>query len=290
PKIVNKDSQPVATARPDATILIPGKNKAIKARFLEGEEPKLDPNQSFRAPFVKWLTAPTNERFAAAAVNRLWAHFLGRGLVNPVDHMHDDNPSTHPAVMKMLTREFAVSGYDQKHLIRCICNSKTYQRGSRPLSANQFDRTFYSHMPLRLLPPEVLWDSLAMVMDGRMIDTKDMLKSVGDPGRFFWVTSFTSQEAGEDRTRYTHGVPQVLKMLNSMLMHANSPTVRKILQEKLAWEKGVEWIYLSALARRPTAEEINVWKKYRDEVKNPETTYRDMLWALLNSGEFVFNH
>src|SRR6185437_2132280 len=107
PKIVNKDSQPVATARPDATILIPGKNKAIKARFLEGEEPKLDPNQSFRAPFVKWLTAPTNERFAAAAVHRLWAHFLGRGLGNPVDDMHDDNPSTHPAVMKMLTRELA---------------------------------------------------------------------------------------------------------------------------------------------------------------------------------------
>jgi hypothetical protein len=288
-KIITKDGAPMASARPDATIQIPGKEKIVKARFLEGDEPALDPNESFRGAFVKWLVSAENHRFAAAASNRLWAHFFGRGIVNPADDIHDDNPPTHPELLKLLAAEFAASGHDQKHLIRCLCNSKAYQRSSRPLPENKADRELYSHMTLKQLSPEVLWDSLAMIMDGRMID-RDLVKSVADPGRGFWVMSFNSQEAGEDATRYTHGVPQTLKMLNSGLMHANSPTVRAVLKDKLTWEQSSELIYLTALARRPTPDELKLWEKYRDEVKNPERTYRTMLWTLANTSEFVFNH
>jgi hypothetical protein len=288
-KIIGKDGAPMATARPDASILIPGKGSVVKARFLEGEEPALAPTESFRAAFVKWLVARGNQRFATAAANRLWAHLLGRGLVNPVDDIHDDNPPSHPELLKLLADEFAASGHDQKHLLRCICNSKVYQRSSRPLPANRDDQSLYSHVPLKQLSPEALWDSLATVMDGVAID-RDLAKSVANPGRHFWLAAFNSQEAGEDATRYTHGVPQTLKMLNSMLLHARSPVGQRIHQEKLSWEKASELIYLTALSRRPTKEEMTLWEKYRDEVKNPELTYRTMLWALLNTSEFLFNH
>jgi hypothetical protein len=288
-KVVGKDSQPLPTARADATIEIPGKGTIVKARFLEGDEPELDPAKPFRPAFVKWLTAKENERFAQAAANRLWAHFLGRGLVNPVDDIHPDNPPSHPELFKLLAGEFADSGHDCKHLIRCICNSKAYQRTSRPLPENKQDITLYSHAPLKQLSPEAIYDSLALIMDGLMID-KDLVKSVSNPGRAHWVFSFNSQEAGEDATRYTHGVPQVLKMMNSGLSHANPPVVRKIFQDKLTWEQATERIYLTALARRPSPEEIKIWEKYRDEVKNPETTYRHMLWTLVNGSEWIFNH
>jgi hypothetical protein len=288
-KAIDKGSQPLATARADATIAIPGKDTVVKARFLEGDEPELDPAKPFRPAFVKWLTAKENERFAQAAANRLWAHFLGSGLVNPVDDIHPDNPPSHPELFKLLSREFADSGHDLKHLIRCICNSQAYQRTSRPLPENKQDVILYSHAPLKQLPPEAIYDSLALIMDGLMTD-KDLVKSVSNPGRGHWVFSFNSQEAGEDATRYTHGVPQVLKMMNSMLSHAISPVIRKVFQDKLTWEQATERIYLTALARRPLAEELKIWEKYRDETKNLETTYRNMLWALVNGSEWIFNH
>jgi hypothetical protein len=290
PQIITKDGAPIATARADATILIPGKEKVVKARFLEGDEPALDPKESFRASFVKWLVAPGNQRFAMAGVNRLWAHLLGRGLVNPVDDIHDDNPPTHPELLKLLADEFAASGHDQKHLIRCICNSKAYQRSSRPLPANKLDVELYSHMPMKQLSPEVLHDSVALITDGRAFDNMDLVKSVTNPGRDHWINAFNSQEAGEDATRYTHGVPQTLKMLNSMLTNANAPVVREIHKDKIPWEKAAEVLYLTALSRRPTADEMKIWEKYRDDVKNPDTTYRHMLWAMINTSEFLFNH
>src|SRR5262249_4353240 len=148
----------------------------------------------------------------------------------------------------------------------------------------------FSHLPLKQLAPEALWDSLAMVMDGVMIEDKDLLKTVVNPGREHWLWAFNSQEAGEDMTRYTHGVPQVLRMLNSNLMQANSPTIRRLLQDKQPWDQAFEQLYFTTLARRPTPEERQLWEKHRDEVKNLETTYRSMLWVLLNSSEFVFNH
>ena len=242
-KIRNKDNQPVETARDDASIPIPGKNKFVKARFLGGEEPALAADESFRAAFVAWLTAPRNDRFHKAAVNRLWGQCFGRGLVNPIDNMHDGNPASHPALLQMLADEFAASGDDQKHLLRCICNSKAYQRSSRPESGNIEDATLCSHMALKQLSPEALHDAVAQVCDGRLVDGKDLVKSVTNPGRDHWLWTFSTQEAGEDATRFTHGVPQVLQMLNSQLTNARPPLVLQLCRDKAPVEQAVEKLY-----------------------------------------------
>ena len=128
------------TARADASIAIPGKDKVVKARFLGGKEPTLAPDEPFRPALVGWLTAPANERFAQAAVNRIWAHFFGQGLVNPINDLRTGNPPSHPEFLDLLTREFIASGHDQKHLLRCIMLTKAYQRTSGTLPANRADR------------------------------------------------------------------------------------------------------------------------------------------------------
>src|SRR5207249_7482346 len=113
--------------------------------------------------FVDWLMRKDNPYFARAYVNRTWAQFFGRGLVNPVDNMHDGNPPSHPALLDSLAAEFAASGFDTKHLVRSICNSQAYQRTSRPASGNEKDTELFSHMAVKPVAPEALYDSLTVV-------------------------------------------------------------------------------------------------------------------------------
>lgn len=287
--VLNKDGQRMPTARDDASIEIPGSDKVVQARFLNGAEANLDPERPFRPVLVDWLTARDNERFSAAAVNRMWNHLMGRGLVTPVDDMHEQNPAEFPEVLQLLTKRFAESGHDFHDLIRCICLSNAYQRTSRPLPENKRDRWLYSHPPLKLMTPEMLYDSLAMITDGRVIGP-DALESVRNPGRDHWLNFFSSLDTGDDATRYTHGVPQALKMLNSQLSHANSPLIRKLLSDKTPWETGLSQIYIAALSRRPTADEVELFRSHYEQVNNLDTFYRQSLWALINTSEFVFNH
>jgi hypothetical protein len=287
--VLNKDGQRMPFARDDATIEIPGSGTVVQARFVGGAAANLDPERPFRPVLAQWLTARENQRFAAAAANRMWNHLMGRGLVTPVDDMHDQNAATHPKVLALLSRRFAESGHDLHDLIRCICLTQAYQRTSRPLVENKLDCELYSHQSLKQMTPEMLYDSLAMIMDGRMVGS-DPLESVRNPGRDNWVTFFSSLDAGEDATRYTHGVPQALRLLNSGLSHANSPLIRTLMSDKTPWEKGLSRICLAALARRPTPEEVELFRSHYEAVNNLETFYRQSLWTLLNSSEFVFNH
>ncbi|MFT7643740.1 MAG: hypothetical protein ACI9G1_005506, partial [Pirellulaceae bacterium] len=187
------------------------------------------------------------------------------------------------------SRRFAESGHDIHDLIRCICLSRAYQRTSRPLPENKNDRELYSHQSLKQLTPEMLWDSIAMITDGWKIGP-DALESVRHSGRDHWLNFFSSLDTAEDPTRYTHGVPQALKMLNSQLSHANSPLIRKLVKEKTPWEDGLVEIYLAALARRPAPEEVELFRVHYKNADNLDRFYRQALWALINSSEFVFNH
>src|SRR5207247_6162745 len=99
----------------------------------------------------KWLASASNPYFAKAMVNRMWAQFFGRGFVNGIDNMHDDNPASHPEVLQSLTEQFKESGFDLKYLIRAICNSETYQRSSKPAGTNGSFATLFGHMSIKTL-------------------------------------------------------------------------------------------------------------------------------------------
>src|SRR5208283_2944919 len=103
------------------------------------------------APLAAWLTSSANPFFARAAANRLWAHFFAHGLFNPIEDFRPDVPPSHPKLLDLLEKELKSAGFNQKHLIRAICNSQTYQRTSRPTEGNKQDRELFSHMALKLL-------------------------------------------------------------------------------------------------------------------------------------------
>src|SRR5262249_15013679 len=152
---------PAALPRGAAIVVPAGAGKVsgrvVRARFLGGAEPTLDEAGPFRPRFAAWATSVDNPYFANAAANRMWAHFFGRGLVHPVDGFDPDNPPSHPDLLKRLAAEFVASGFDLKHLARAICNSKAYQRSSRPLPGNAADTTLFSRMALKVLTPEMLY-------------------------------------------------------------------------------------------------------------------------------------
>src|SRR5262249_39934487 len=115
-----------------------------------------------------WLTSKDNPYFAPAAVNRLWAHFFARGLVNPLDDMHAQNKPSHPTLLEALAEEFRRCGHDVRHLIRAICFSSAYQRTSRPLGGNAEDDGLFSDAPVKVMGAQALVDSL-MVATGRPV-------------------------------------------------------------------------------------------------------------------------
>ena len=133
---------------------LPESAKIVPAKFLQGETPRLNPGEPYRPVLAQWITAPNNPFFARAMVNRFWYQLFGRGLVHPVDDMHQDNPSSHPELLAAMTEQFTSSGFDTKYLVRAICNSETYQRTSKPADGNQDDDRFLSHRVVRVMTPE----------------------------------------------------------------------------------------------------------------------------------------
>src|SRR5262249_55476308 len=152
--------------------------RVVKARFLGGPEADLSAEGPYRARLAAWVTAADNPYFANAAVNRLWAHFFGRGFVHPLDGFDEHHAPSHPAVPKRLADEFTASGYDLKHLVRCVCNSKAYQRTSRPRPGNEDDASGVSHMAIKVMTPEMFYDSLEVVT---AVDKNDPLMNAAKP-------------------------------------------------------------------------------------------------------------
>jgi Protein of unknown function (DUF1549)/Protein of unknown function (DUF1553) len=291
PKINKKDSPPV---HPFGSIGIPdSKGKTVKAKYLGGAEPPTANHPSLRRLFVNWLTAPQNKYFAPAAVNKMWANFFGRGIVNPVDDMVDLDQASHPELLKLLSNEFVASGYDLKYLVRCICNSKAYQRTSTVTDANKSDKTLYSHMPVKVMSADMLYDSLQLVLgtsgpEPKGSEGKKKAPTIGREGfrRFFHAEADDDVGVVEE---YTHGVPQVLRLMNSFQTNNTSALAAKLMKEGEP-ERVIESMYLTILSRKPTAAEQKLMMGYAGPGKLTPKTCGDLSWVLLNSGEFLFNH
>jgi hypothetical protein len=252
-----------------------------------------------RHKLARWMTAADNPFFTKAAANRLWAHFFGRGLVNPVDDMRPDNPSSHPEILQLLAGEAARSQFDLKHLIRCLCNTAAYQRTSVPLEENESDQTFYSHQAIKIMGAGVLYDSLKAATGWPELKlglperkTKLTVLTQFTPREVF-VDFFRAAQGEEaDPLENDHGIPQALKLMNAAQLSSPSPVVQRVAAAGHGREQAIEQLYLSALARPPTATEaalMNDFLAQRGDA-TPERAYSAVLWILINSAEFVSNH
>jgi hypothetical protein len=265
-------------------------SEAVQARFLGGEEPDLPPDGPYRPAFAAWITSPENPYFARAAVNRLWAHFFGRGLVNPIDQMHLGNEPSHPQLLAELAEEFANSSFDLKQLIRGLANSQAYQRTSRVRPGNKQDQQWLSHMAVKPLRPEVLFDSLQVVTKGSGFGpTMLKPKASGAPTpRDVFAQFFGNKDLTTDSTELIYGIPQYLRLMNAV---DGGPVLAALVaQGGDSREKVIELLYLAALGRRPTTAETATMLDYASQASNTTTAYGEIYWVLLNSAEFLLNH
>lgn len=293
-KEVKKDkkdkSGPIPTG---AVIPIPDPTNAkktvgtAKAKFFEAEEPRLNAKGPYRPAVADWVTSSKNRYFGPAMANRTWAHFMSRGLVNPLDDMKEDNAPSHPTVLKLMADEFVKNNYDVKYLIRCICNTQAYQRTSRPLKDNLSDEVLYSHQAVKVMNADVLLESLAVATN-----VKASGGGGGGGGRRQGGnlrTFFDVVEYGDDPREYAYGIPHLLKMMNTNVTNSAYQAATALAKTGGSNKsKIVEDIYLTVLARRPSAEEN---KRMQDFIakQGDSRGYGGVFWALLNSAEFVCN-
>jgi hypothetical protein len=233
------------------------------------------------------VTAADNPYFARTAVNRLWAHLFGVGLIDPPDEMGEPGQPSHPELLDELVKQFVERGLDVRFLIRAITLSKTYQLSSRGSRPSQDDRRLFARRAVRGLTAEQLYDSISQA-------TGKSENAFGTRGEF--VARFDNPERPVDASLT---IPQALHLMNSKAMaEATSPKGNPQLKA-LAEAKGVstaervEELYLMVLSRRPRAEESARLVKYVDgggPRRDRTRALADVLWSLFNSPEFTLNH
>jgi hypothetical protein len=270
--------------------------KYVPAQYLTGEQPKLDKSGPARPALARWLTSVNNPYFARAMVNRTWSQFFGRGIVNPVDDMHDNNPATHPELLLALAEQFKRHNFDLKYLTKAIVLSETYQRSSKPIKGNEADMEMFSRMYVRALSPEQLVDSVIAVV-GSPPGKGDLLAkkaaAAGKKGPLLaprdQLVRFFRADDGDDPLEYQDGIPQVLRLMNGPLFNNGGKTLQGAMLSKGPTE-AIDYIYMVALARHPTVQENQRLTTYVSQQKDKRTGYSDILWSLLNSSEFRLNH
>src|SRR5262249_8135519 len=193
-----------------------------------------------------WLTGTDNPFFARAMVNRTWAQFFGRGFVNPIDDMSPENNCSHPELLDALAKEFASGGFDLKHLIRGVCNSQTYQRSTKATAGNKSDNELFSHMAVKVMTPEQLFDSLAKVTGAGVTGGGRNAKGLGQlNSREQFVTFFLAGADNANTTEYEAGIPQALRLMNSPIT-GNPNVVRSIVPPGTAPAEAGERVYPTA--------------------------------------------
>jgi Protein of unknown function (DUF1549)/Protein of unknown function (DUF1553) len=277
-------------------IKIPDTPKTVQARFFgDDREPVWDPKKSPRETFVDWLTAKDNPFFARNMINRTWAHFLGHGLIDPIDEPSEDNPPVIPELLDELAKAYTDSGYDTRFLIRAVVRSRPYQLTSRQTHSSQADPKRFARMAVKALRAEQLFDSLALAT-GYHDPTRPEERPFTFGVRSEFLTKFASTEK---LTEKQTSILQALTLMNGKFVNDQTSLDRSqylagVIDAPFLDTRGkVEALFLASLSRLPTEAEAEKYESYVDRGGSggdQKKAVADVFWALLNSSEFVLNH
>ncbi len=281
----------------------PVTDEVMKPKAPDGPEfAEIAETKDPREVLVDWIVSPENPFFAKAIVNRLWGELFGRGIVHPVDDFRESNPATNEPLLDWLSTEFVKNGYDQKKLLRTILNSRLYQQSSLPTEHNLTDTRNFSRSYRRRLPAEVLLDSLSG-LTGTVESFDGLAKN--SPAMQQWNHKFSNEfldafgrpdpsAAPPCERAPESSVVQALHLMNSKELQ------RKLTESKNEWfqrlaseedaSKAVDEIYLSLLSRSPSDKELKLSTDYLVAVEKRREGIEDLVWSLINTPEFVFNH
>jgi hypothetical protein len=274
--------------------------RKMAPKFLGGDAPDTA-GKDRRVILAKWLASPQNPWFATSFANRVWAHFLGSGIVEPVDDFRVSNPATNPELLEELGKRFTASNYNLKALVRDICNSRTYQRSTERNESNATDERNFAHALLRRVKAENLLDSISFVTE-----TKDKFRGlplgaravqIADGQRStYFLTTFgraTRETPCSCEVKMEPTLSQALHLLNGDTTNAKiqqGGVAKRLIESKKPPEELVSELYLRCLSRKPTKDEIDTLLPTMGEGANKQQALEDIFWALLNSREFLFNH
>jgi hypothetical protein len=298
------DGEEIVFAAASGDLVQPLRGKPQRPAPLDGKTLRMDDPSDRREALADWLVSRENPYFARSIVNRVWANFMGVGLVENVDDLRVTNPASNEKLLSAMANFLADQKFDLKALMRGILQSETYQRASKALPENAGDERFYSHYYSRRLMAEVMLDALSAATGSptefkgypkgwRALQLPDsnvdsyFLKSFGRPERDKTCVCERTSEPS---------VTQVLHMANgstiNQKLEAKENRISNLLEEKASPEKIVETAYLAALSRYPTETEREKLVKTVTDAseKDRRGVTEDLFWAILSSKEFLFNH
>lgn len=286
----------------------PRSGEIVAARALGAKPADFTGIVDRRRVLADWMTAPDNPFFAKAIANRLWAHYLGRGLIEPIDDIRETNPATNEPLMRALADHLIKSRYDLKAFTRTLLNSRVYQLSAATTASNESDRQNFSHAAYKTLPAEVLLDAICQstgvsekfngwpagyraiqVWDNRM--PSYFFRIFGRPVRATVCECERSNEPSISQALHLLNAPEIAEKIEHR--HGRA---RRLAASERSEKEIVEELYLATLSRFPTKKEMALMLQAFGESDSGEqktdrrSAAEDVLWALLNSKEFVFNH
>ena len=286
-----------------ATAKHPKTGEQLTPAGLGGPPLAIEGSEDPRLQLADWLASRDHPFFAKSFVNRTWKSFFGRGLIDPEDDMRATNPATNPELLDALAKHFVDHGFDTKDLVRTICQSTVYQLSSEPNQYNADDRQNFSRYYPRRLPAEVLSDAIDTTTGsqtkfaGMPPDSRAMQLPYADyPSGFLTVfgrpkgDSACECERGSDAN-----LSQGLHLVNSAeimgKLSNGSGRAATLAKDQVAKNDAkLRELYLTAFGRPPTADEQTFVLAYLEKKSYSQQAFEDVVWSLLNSKEFLFNH
>lgn len=314
--------QPEMKRESSGTVVAPG--------FPGQDARNIDANEDRRPVLAEWLTNRDNPFFAKAFVNRVWFHLHGRGIVEPVDDFRDSNPSSNDPLLDALANEFVANGYRLKPLIRAIANSRTYQLSSRPNASNRRDRRYFSHMKARPMAAEVLLDAIASftgvpeqfevakdyiegLPDGTIkfplgtravqLPVNDIATLINTQGKYVryelhpFLRVFgqpNGTETCECARETSFGRKQALELFVGEMLSGRLARPDNFLAELMSQDASdaerLDVLFRRGLSRSPSPEDSTRFLGHLRDTADKREAWEDILWAIVNSQEFVYQH
>ena len=285
-------------------VIHPRRKQLVKPAFLDGQAIASAGNGHPRREFARWVTA--HPYFAETLVNRMWGFLFGRGLVDPVDDFRSTNPPTHPGLLKALAEDCRLNGYDLKQILRRITRSRTYQLASTPLESNRQDTLNYSHFIPKPLEAEVLLDAISQVtgvpeifengQGGQApLGTRAIQLEVPDiyPSDFLQLYGRPNLLQIPE-VKASPSLSQALHMLAGTTytekISGKGGRLDRLLQEDASQQEVIQELYLAALSRFPSPLELAELEAVLGKRPDMRRAWEDLVWSLVTSREFAFNH
>jgi len=277
----------------------PVSNAVIPPKFLGGEKPDCS-GKDRRQVLADWVSSPENPYFSHHIANLIWAQYMGRGIVEPVDDVRISNPPSNQPLLDELAKKIVEYNFDLKKIVRDVCTSRTYQLTTRPNDTNALDDRNFAKATIRRMRAEVMLDCITQVTE-----TQDKFRGLPLGGRAvqvpdgrttdYFLTTFgrTDRLVICSREEVGPTLSQALHLINGATVErkiADGGVIKKLIDQKLSSREIASELYLRCFGRKPTDQELVKLEQHWGVTEEQPKVYTDIFWALLNAKEFMFNH